>query len=108
MAQEPLNSEQHTPAVKYMTVPEKIELIPDTSDGIKGVPEPYRPMTVPVKITLETTDSAVMAPAGVEESRGGGGEPVESQFPHGGMSEARRRLKVVVDPPPLEVQPTIQ
>lgn len=108
MAQEPLNSEQHTPAVKYMTVPEKIELTSATSDGIKGIPEPYRPMTVPVKITLETTDSAVMAPAGVEEGKGGGGEPVGSQYSLGGMSEARRRLKVVVDPAPLKVQPTIQ
>ena len=108
VAQEPLNSEQHTPAVKCMTVPEKIELTPATSDGIKGVPEPYRPMTVPVKITLETTDSAVTAPAGVEEGKGGGGEPVESRYLHGGLSKAKRRLKVVVDPPPLEVQPTIQ
>lgn len=49
MAQEPLNSEQHTPAMKYMTVPQKIELTPVTSNEIKGVPEPYTPMTVPVK-----------------------------------------------------------
>ena len=49
-----------------------------------------------------------MAPAEVEEGKGGGGEPVESRYPHGGMSEARRRPKVFVDPAPVEVQPTIQ
>ena len=143
MAEEPLVSEQHTSAVK----PDNIRLIPATSGGSKEIPEPsnrYRPMRVPVNITLEppttsaamapptgvgvgttsaaitpptgvgvgTTSAAVATPTGVGMGTGGGGEPgvlMEGRYPHGGVSDARRRpMVVVVDPAPVDVQPAVQ
>ena len=127
MAEEPLVSEQHTSAVK----PDNIRLIPATSGGSKGIPEPsnrYRPMRVPVNITLEppttsaamapptgvgvgATSAAMATPTGVGMGTGGRGEPgvlMEGRYPHGGVSDARRRPMVVVDPAPVDVQPAVQ
>ena len=115
MAQRPFDSEQPTSAMKYMTIPEKIELTPATSasGAVKVVPEPsnrYRPMKVPDKITLESATSAVLAPpTGVEEGGGGGpGVQVVGRRPHGGVTDAGRKPKVAVDPPPVDVQPAAQ
>ena len=65
-----LDSGQATSAMKYMTVPEKIELISghETGHGSgRDPPNRYRPMRVPDKITLESA-----APPAMSESGKGG------------------------------------
>lgn len=117
MAQQHFDSEQPTSAMKYMKVPEKIELTTAPSGAVKAVSEPpnrYKPMKVPDKITLESTTSAALGPpAGVGEGGGGGGAgelgvPVVGRRPHGGVADARRKPKVAADPAPLNVQPAAQ
>ncbi len=69
----PLESQQPTAAMKYMSVPEKIELTSSGGGGTKmepsDPPNRYRPMQVPDKITL----GATTALAGAREGGEGGG-----------------------------------
>ncbi len=68
---QPTSVSQPTAALKYMTVPEKIELTSgERKTEASDVPNRYRPMKVPDKITL----GASAASAGLKDGRDGSGQ----------------------------------
>ena len=104
MSEETLDSGQ--PALKYMTVPEKIELTPGTSGGeIHEPPNRYRPMRVPDTITLEATTPAVAPSGAVDVEVGEPGVLMTDRHGQGPVGDAGRRLRRAMDPTPVDIQP---
>ena len=104
MSEETLDSGQ--PTLKYMTVPEKIELTPGTSGGeVHEPPNRYRPMRVPDTITLEATAPPAPPSRGVEVEVGEPGVLVTDHHSQGPVGDAGRRLRRTKDPTPVDIQP---
>lgn len=104
MSEETLDSGQ--PTLKYMTVPEKIELTPGTSGGeVHEPPNRYRPMRVPDTITLEATAPPAAPSRGVEVEVGEPGVLVTDHHSQGPVGDVGRRLRRTKDPTPVDIQP---
>lgn len=85
MASQEHDSAQPTAVLKYMSVPEKIELTGTRQSGgqeWRELSSRYRPMRVPDRITLE--------PMGVGGSRGEGREEWKEEHGQMGMGKSQR------------------
>ena len=104
MSEETLDSGQ--PTLKYMTVPEKIELTPGTSGSeIHEPPNRYRPMRVPDTITLEATTPAAPPSRAVEVEVGEPGVLMTDRHGQGPLGDAGRRRGRAMEPTPVDIQP---